>query len=62
MPTEKQLKVLRILEAIAAGKPSTNVNRQDAEECCDAGWADTLGNQQYELTSAGRAALRATRK
>jgi hypothetical protein len=55
-PTERQLKALRAIQQ--AGLGSAAVNRQDAEECTDRGWAETMLGGGYRLTEAGRQVLR----
>lgn len=52
-PNERQKKALKAIADIEAGRAAT-VNIQDAEECCDKGWATALNKGVYRLTDQGR--------
>lgn len=54
--TGEQLKALRQIAANQNGE-DVIINREDAEECCNQGWADSLPTGAYCLTSAGRELL-----
>ena len=57
-PTERQLIALRMIERHEQGKPGV-LNRADAEECEDHGWAEAQPGSGYRLTAEGRRILKA---
>jgi hypothetical protein len=59
-PTQKQLAALRAISQVETGE-SCVVNRGDAEECEDQGWAEAQPGGGYKLTEQGRRVLAESR-
>ena len=55
-PTERQLNALRMIERHEQGQSGV-LNRDDAEECEDQGWAEAQPGGGYRLTAEGRQIL-----
>ena len=58
VPTDGQLRALRVIELLEQGQ-SRILNRGDAEECENEGWAEAQPRGGYRLTEEGRRILEA---
>lgn len=59
-PNERQRKVLVAIEKSEQLGSSVVINKQDAEECTDKGWAEPTLGGGYRITTKGRQVLRNT--
>ncbi len=60
-PTDRQLKVLRMIERHEQGHRGV-LNIADAEECVDRAWAEARPGGGYRLTEVGRQILKRHQK
>ena len=58
IPTERQLKTLRMIKRMEQGETIFLI-KQNAEECEDRGWAEAQPGGGYRLTAKGRQKLEA---